>query len=235
MTIDTTQYDAIDRGYALTVHKAQGMTADIALVVGSEGATREWTYTAMSRATLATHYYAVAQPPERDRLGVSHALAPTQPVEERIVHSWERSLQKESALDYPQRYRETDRDHTVSAPDVYAPATEAQRAALADLSAPEPGEHATRLEAALAIDRWSELPQGAVLDRWLGETDAGEDRVAQLVRNTGGARLDDADQAPLSRAKNLGDMGAAKALLEPYHALLAAEALAPAIGPELAP
>ena len=125
----------------------------------------------------ATHYYAVAQPPERDRLGVSHAPAPKQPAEERIVHSWERSLQKESALDYPERYRETDRDHTVSAPDVYAPATEAQRAALADLGAPEPGEHATRLEAALEIDRWSELPEGAGLDQWLRETDAGEDRV----------------------------------------------------------
>jgi ATP-dependent exoDNAse (exonuclease V) alpha subunit len=33
VTLDTTHYDAIDRGYALTVHK----TADIALVVGSEG------------------------------------------------------------------------------------------------------------------------------------------------------------------------------------------------------
>ena len=31
LTLDTTHYDAIDRGYALTVHKAQGMTADIAL------------------------------------------------------------------------------------------------------------------------------------------------------------------------------------------------------------
>jgi conjugative relaxase-like TrwC/TraI family protein len=235
VVIDTTRYDAIDRGYAMTVHKAQGMTADVALVVGSDGATREWTYTAMSRGTEATHYYAVAQPPERDRLGVSHAPAPTQPAEERIVHSWERSLQKESALDYPERYRETDRDHTVSAPDVYAPATEAQREALADLGAPELGEHATRLEAALEIDRWSEQPQGAVLDQWLRETDAGEDRVAQLIRNTGGVRLDDANQAPLIRARNPGDMQAAKALLEPYHALLAAEALAPAIGPELAP
>ena len=155
VVIDTTRYDAIDRGYAMTVHKAQGMTADVALVVGSDGATREWTYTAMSRGTEATHYYAVAQPPERDRLGVSHAPAPTQPAEERIVHSWERSLQKESALDYPERYRQAEREHTPSALDVYAPATEAQHAALADLGAPELGEHATRLEAALAIDLWS--------------------------------------------------------------------------------
>jgi len=71
LTLDTTHYDAIDRGYALTVHKAQGMTADIALVVGSEGATREWAYTAMSRATLATHYYEVFTRPRRDTLASS--------------------------------------------------------------------------------------------------------------------------------------------------------------------
>ena len=40
VVIDTTRYDAIDRGYAMTVHKAQGMTAEVALVVGSDGATR---------------------------------------------------------------------------------------------------------------------------------------------------------------------------------------------------
>jgi conjugative relaxase-like TrwC/TraI family protein len=235
VVIDTTRYDAIDRGYAMTVHKAQGMTADVALVVGSDGATREWTYTAMSRGTEATHYYAVAQPPERDRLGVSLAPAAIQPAEERIVHSWERSLQKESALDYPERYRETDRDHTVLAPDVYSPATEAQRAALADLGAPEPGEHATRLEAALAIDRWSEQASGTGLDQWLRETDAAEHRREQLISDDGGVRPDRAELLHTSRGINPGDFQAAKALLDPYHALLEVEALAPAIGPGLAP
>jgi conjugative relaxase-like TrwC/TraI family protein len=235
VVIDTTRYDAIDRGYAMTVHKAQGMTAEVALVVGSDGATREWTYTAMSRGTEATHYYAVAQPPERDRLGVSHAPAPMQPAEERIVHSWERSLQKESALDYPERYREADRDHTVSAPDVFAPATEAQRAALADLGAPEPGEHATRIEAALEIDRWSEQTPGAGLDQWLRETDAAEGRLDQLLSDIGGARPDGLDSAPLSPGMNPDNFEATRTLLDPYHALLEAEALTPAIGPGLAP
>ena len=168
-------------------------------------------------------------------LGVSHAPAATQPAEERIVHSWERSLQKESALDYPERYRETDRDHTVLAPDVYAPATEAQRAALADLGAPEPGEHATRLEAALAIDRWSEQASGTGLDQWLHETDAAEHRLEQLISDDGGVRPDRADLPHPSRGINPGDFEAAKALLDPYHALLEVEALAPAIGPGLAP
>ena len=235
VVIDTTRYEAIDRGYAMTVHKAQGMTADVALVVGSDGATREWTYTAMSRGTEATHYYAVAQPPERDRLGVSHTPAPTQPSEQRTVNSWERSLQKESALDYPERYREADRDHTVSAPDVYAPATEAQRAALADLGAPEPDEHTTRLEAALAIERWSEQAAGTGLDQWLRETDAAEHRLEQLIGDDGGVRPDRAELLHSSRGINPGDFQAAKALLDPYHALLDREALTPAIGPGLAP
>jgi conjugative relaxase-like TrwC/TraI family protein len=234
VVIDTTRYDAIDRGYAMTVHKAQGMTADVALVVGSDGATREWTYTAMSRGTEATHYYAVAQPPERDRLGVSHAPAPVQPAAERIVHSWERSQQKESALDYPERYGDAERKHTASALDVYAPATEAQRAALADLGTPEPGEHTTRLVAALEIDRWSEQTLGTGLDLWLRETDAAEHRLEQLISEIG-TRPDGADQAPLSPGINPGDFEAAKALLDPYHALLEVEALAPAIGPGLAP
>jgi conjugative relaxase-like TrwC/TraI family protein len=235
VVIDTTRYDAIDRGYAMTVHKAQGMTAEVALVVGSDGASREWTYTAMSRGTEATHYYAVAQPPERDRLGVSLAPAAMQPTEERIVHSWERSLQKESALDYPERYRESDRDHTVSAPDVYAPATEAQRAALADLGAPEPGEHATRLEAALEIDRWSEQAPGTGLDQWLRETDAAEHRREQLISDIGETRPDRAELLPPPRGIDRDDFQAAKALLDPYHALLETEALAPVIGPGLAP
>ena len=109
LTLDTTHYDAIDRGYALTVHKAQGMTADIALVVGSEGATREWAYTAMSRATLATHYYEVFTPPERDTLGVEHWKETSRSAEERTVQAWTRSELKESALDYPERYETPER------------------------------------------------------------------------------------------------------------------------------
>ena len=109
LTLDTTHYDAIDRGYALTVHKAQGMTADIALVVGSEGATREWAYTAMSRATLATHYYEVPSRPERDTLGVEHWKEASRSAEERTVQAWSRSELKEAALDYPERYETAER------------------------------------------------------------------------------------------------------------------------------
>jgi len=51
------------------------MTADIALVVDPRR-TREWAYTAMSRATLATHYYEVFTPPERDTSASSTGKKP---------------------------------------------------------------------------------------------------------------------------------------------------------------
>src|SRR5437879_4127033 len=41
-------------------HKAHGMTADVALVVGSEAASREWAYSVMSRARVETRYFTVA-------------------------------------------------------------------------------------------------------------------------------------------------------------------------------
>ena len=151
LTLDTTHYDAIDRGYALTVHKAQGMTADIALVVGSEGATREWAYTAMSRATLATHYYEVFKPPERDTLGVEHWKETSRSAEERTVQAWTRSELKESALDYPERY-ETPERITVE-DDLRGLATDRQRALVEMLGGSELAQEATRVEAGEEIDR----------------------------------------------------------------------------------
>ncbi len=60
-------------------------------------------------------------------------------------------------------------------------------------------------------------------------------RLEQLISDTRGPRPDGADQAPLPRGIKPGDFEAAKALLDPYHALLEAEALTPNIGPGLAP
>jgi conjugative relaxase-like TrwC/TraI family protein len=150
LTLDTTHYDAIDRGYALTVHKAQGMTADIALVVGSEGATREWAYTAMSRATLATHYYEVFARPDRDTLGVGHWTETSRSAEERTVQAWTRGELKESALDYPERYETTER---VTVEDELRDlATDRQRALVEMLGGYELAQEATRVEAGEEID-----------------------------------------------------------------------------------
>ncbi|MDP9383885.1 MAG: relaxase domain-containing protein [Actinomycetota bacterium] len=47
----------LDHGYALTAHRAQGMTVDRAFVLGSEELYREWGYTAMSRHRDEARFY----------------------------------------------------------------------------------------------------------------------------------------------------------------------------------
>ncbi len=133
--------------------RAQGPGDDrrIALVVGSDGATREWTYTAMSRGTEATHYYAVAQPPERDTPRRRALAGTSRSAEERIVHSWSSLRVKELALDYPERY-ETPERITVE-DDLRALATDRQRALVEVLSGSEVAQEATRVEAGEEIDR----------------------------------------------------------------------------------
>jgi conjugative relaxase-like TrwC/TraI family protein len=179
LTLDTTHYDAIDRGYALTVHKAQGMTADIALVVGSEGATREWAYTAMSRATLATHYYQVFARPERDTLGVEHWKEESRSAEERTVQAWTRSELKESALDYPERY-ETPERITVE-DDLRALATDRQRALVEMLGGSELAQEATRVEAGEEIDRLVAQRAYDQVEGWMREMGMSEDAAHELL------------------------------------------------------
>lgn len=43
----------LDHGYALTIHKAQGLTADETIVLGDDTLSREHVYVAMSRGRLA--------------------------------------------------------------------------------------------------------------------------------------------------------------------------------------
>jgi len=52
----------LTHGYALTAHKAQGITVDRAFVLGSERMYREAGYTSLSRATQRTDLYHVAPP-----------------------------------------------------------------------------------------------------------------------------------------------------------------------------
>ncbi len=60
-------------GYAITAHKAQGMTVDRAFVQASAGIDRQWGYTALSRARLGSRLYLAEVPPafgrERDDVG----------------------------------------------------------------------------------------------------------------------------------------------------------------------
>ncbi len=52
----------VTHGYAMTVHKAQGVTADRAFVLSTDVLYREMGYVAMSRGRLGNHLYVVGQP-----------------------------------------------------------------------------------------------------------------------------------------------------------------------------
>ena len=52
--------DRVDHAYAMTCHKAQGLTVDTALLYGTAALTREAGYVGMSRGRQANHIYAVA-------------------------------------------------------------------------------------------------------------------------------------------------------------------------------
>ncbi len=57
MTFSPKRYDAIDHGYATTIHKSQGATVDRSFVLGSRQMDRHLTYVAMSRHREAVRLY----------------------------------------------------------------------------------------------------------------------------------------------------------------------------------
>ncbi|MBP1504702.1 relaxase domain-containing protein [Acinetobacter nosocomialis] len=76
-------YTAIDHAYAISVHKAQGMTVDHAFVLSSDTMIdREWSYVAASRAREKTHFYCSAE------------------IETVMEVNMGRSRQKDTSLDY---------------------------------------------------------------------------------------------------------------------------------------
>ena len=103
--IDVHRYDALDHGYAMTAHKAQGHTADVCLVLarGDEG--REWTYTAMSRGREQNRYYTVAMPILNTRGKVRRQEKPKE-LAERLTRSWSRTDGADSTLDYERHEEE---------------------------------------------------------------------------------------------------------------------------------
>ena len=63
LTVLSTEYleaGHLHHGYAITGHKAQGMTADRAFVLGDEAIYREWGYVALSRGCAENRLYVVA-------------------------------------------------------------------------------------------------------------------------------------------------------------------------------
>jgi len=62
-------------GYAMTIHKSQGMTCDVALVLGDDTLYREAGYTSITRGRERNHVYAVAAPePDAPTSALHYAL-----------------------------------------------------------------------------------------------------------------------------------------------------------------
>ncbi|BAR99450.1 Conjugal transfer protein TraA [Blastochloris viridis] len=85
VSFDLKDYDRIDHGYAATIHKAQGMTVDRALVLATPGLDAHSSYVALSRHrdSLDLHY-------GRDDFAS----------EERLVRTLSRDRAKDMATDY---------------------------------------------------------------------------------------------------------------------------------------
>lgn len=84
--------------YAMTGHKAQGMTTDKGFVLGDETLYREWTYVAMSRGKDNNRLYVVAgADPERDEVGGKVASS-EDPMQD-LIRAIGRSRAKDLALD----------------------------------------------------------------------------------------------------------------------------------------
>jgi hypothetical protein len=70
----------VTHGYAITGHKAQGLTVDHTFVLGSDALYREWGYVALSRGRHSNRLYLhpYADDPELDRHGLHPEPAPSE-------------------------------------------------------------------------------------------------------------------------------------------------------------
>jgi len=86
----------LEHGYAITGHKAQGMTTGRAFVLGSADLYREWGYVALSRGRTENHLYLTAPTTDRDE------IAPAEPATDRLktlTRALERSRGQQLATD----------------------------------------------------------------------------------------------------------------------------------------
>ena len=87
----------LDHGYALTIHKAQGLTADRTVILGDETLAREHAYVALSRARLASHLTIALAGTFDDRHGPS-VDEPATPAD-RLQRIADRSAAQEMAIE----------------------------------------------------------------------------------------------------------------------------------------
>jgi ATP-dependent exoDNAse (exonuclease V) alpha subunit len=102
---------AIQHGYAITCHIAQGMTVDRAFVLASSGLCREWGYTALTRGRRENHLYlADRQAHERDEYAPGNGAQSLGPLE-RLQVALERSDAEPLALDHGRSIRPLGRSY----------------------------------------------------------------------------------------------------------------------------
>ena len=113
-------YDAIEHGYALTVHKSQGITVDKAFVlVGGSMQDRETTYVQMSRVRFDSQiFFTQSQVEEAADRFLDEPLQRAVTLEDlkHVIQQMEQSRQKDTTLDYteePVTIEEAKRKETV--------------------------------------------------------------------------------------------------------------------------
>jgi hypothetical protein len=94
----------LTHGYALTAHKAQGLTCDATFVLGSDEIYREWGYVALSRGRTDNRLYLVGHDRDHDPVDDPthpevHQHDPRSPAE-RLTADLHRSHQQTLALDH---------------------------------------------------------------------------------------------------------------------------------------
>jgi len=106
LTTDYLNAGHVTHAYAITGHKAQGMTTDQAFVLGDDSLYREWGYVAMSRGREENRLYVVMGDGGRDEVGG----AVDRPYEvDQLVRALERSRAKSLAFDPDADLRVLDR------------------------------------------------------------------------------------------------------------------------------
>lgn len=88
----------LTHAYAMTGHKAQGMTTDKAFVLGDQTLYREWTYVAMSRGRNENRLYVVGGI-DADREEVGGEVAEVEDPMEELIAAVGRSRGKTLALE----------------------------------------------------------------------------------------------------------------------------------------
>jgi hypothetical protein len=145
----------LDHAYALTGHKAQGMTTGKAFVLGTDDLYREWGYVAMSRGSIENHLYVVA-PRARERDEYAPEENRRDPLEA-LVASLEYSHAQTAALDV------------------------AAREGIGQMTTPELAAEQTRL--AGAMDGAAHRPGGGQLERVRAQRAEAERSAAEARRS----------------------------------------------------